>query len=147
MVADSRRCCGMAAQRSRGCRSGDRRRLHLQLRERDTHYQNGIDSHVDVGVAQFLSEQLYLGVAGYAYVQVSGDSGSGARLGDFKSRIFAVGPQVGFQFEALGLTWHTVFRADFEFKEKNRAAGWNTFATLVIPVSAPPPHSADEPPD
>ena len=32
------------------------------------------------------------------YYELSGDSGSGAVLGDFKSRVYSVGPQAGFFF-------------------------------------------------
>ena len=35
---------------------------------------------------------------GYVYNQLTGDSGSGATLGEYKSRIAALGPQIGFLF-------------------------------------------------
>ena len=34
----------------------------------------------------------------YPYQQLAGDSGAGATLSDFKSRVLAVGPQIGFLF-------------------------------------------------
>ena len=61
----------------------------------DTHYRNGIDSHIDWGASQFLNEQVHVGLVGYFYYQLTGDSGSGATLGDFKSRVSAIGPQIG----------------------------------------------------
>jgi hypothetical protein len=51
----------------------------------DTHYQNGVDAHLDWGASQFLSEHWHVGLVGYAYQQITGDSGAGARLGDFNS--------------------------------------------------------------
>jgi hypothetical protein len=46
----------------------------------DTDYKNGIDWHVDWGASHFLSKQMFVGIAGYYYHQLTGDSGSGQRL-------------------------------------------------------------------
>ena len=56
----------------------------------DTDYKNGVDFHLDMAASQFLSKQLLVGVVGYAYQQLTGDSGSGDRVGPFKSRVFGV---------------------------------------------------------
>lgn len=37
---------------------------------------------------------------GYHYQQLSGDSGSGATLGDFKGRVTAIGPGLSGSFQA-----------------------------------------------
>ncbi|MGB5985688.1 MAG: transporter [Desulfobacterales bacterium] len=58
----------------------------------DTDYETGTEFHIDFVANQFLSEAFALGVRGYYYKQIEGDSGSGATLGDFKSESFAVGP-------------------------------------------------------
>ncbi|WP_245445151.1 transporter [Pseudaminobacter soli (ex Li et al. 2025)] len=42
-----------------------------------------------------MNEHLQLGVVGYAYQQLSGDSGQGAVLGPFESRVFGIGPEIG----------------------------------------------------
>ena len=68
----------------------------------DTNYQSGIDAHLDWGLSQFVSEQTHVGLVGYFFYQLTGDSGSGAVLGDFKSRVNGVGPQVGHLFEMGG---------------------------------------------
>jgi hypothetical protein len=39
-------------------------------------------------------------LAGYVYQQVTGDSGAGAKLGDFKGRSVGIGPQIGIFFPA-----------------------------------------------
>ena len=44
-----------------------------------TNYQSGVDFHLDWGASQFLSKQFFIGLVGYAYDQVSADSGSGDR--------------------------------------------------------------------
>ncbi len=65
----------------------------------DTTYQNWVDAHLDLAASQFINEQLYVGVVGYAFNQLTNDSGAGARLGGFKSRVAGIGPQVGYNFE------------------------------------------------
>jgi hypothetical protein len=53
---------------------------------------------LELGASQFLNEHLFVGVAAYYYQQISGDSGTGAVLGRFKSRLAGAGPQVGYLF-------------------------------------------------
>ena len=65
--------------------------LTYNFENEDTNYQNGIDGHIDWAASQFLNEQLHIGLVGYIYYQLSGDSGSGAVLGDFESRVYSVG--------------------------------------------------------
>jgi hypothetical protein len=40
-----------------------------------TGYTSGIDSHLDWGASQFLTKQLQVGLVGYFYEQLTGDSG------------------------------------------------------------------------
>src|SRR4029078_2437546 len=61
-----------------------------------TDYQHGIDMHWYWGASQFLSKQLQVGLVGYLYNQLSCDSGSGDRVGCFKSRVAGIGPQIGY---------------------------------------------------
>ncbi len=58
----------------------------------DTDYQTGTEFHLDFTANQFLSETFALGIRGYYYNQFTGDSGSGARLGDFQGESFGLGP-------------------------------------------------------
>jgi Putative MetA-pathway of phenol degradation len=64
-------------------------------------YQNGIDSHLDWAASHFLSKNVLIGVVGYYFQQLTGDSGTGATLGDFKGRVVGIGPQIGFMFPAI----------------------------------------------
>jgi hypothetical protein len=57
-----------------------------------TDYKTGTEFHVDFMANQFLAETFAVGVRGYYYQQLTGDSGSGAVLGDFKSESFGIGP-------------------------------------------------------
>jgi hypothetical protein len=58
----------------------------------DTNYKTGTEFHVDATVNQFLSESFAIGLRGYYYDQLTGDSGSGAQLGDYKSESYGAGP-------------------------------------------------------
>ena len=99
----------------------------------DTDYRNGIDGHIDWAASQFLNEHVHVGVVGYAYQQLTGDSGSGAVLGDFKSRVFGVGPQVGYKFAVNEATAGYVnLKGYYEFGAKNRPEGWNVWLTLAF---------------
>ena len=60
----------------------------------DTDYQSGDEVHVDYIFNQFLSESWAVGVHGFFYRQVSGDSGDGAVLGDFKAEASGIGPAI-----------------------------------------------------
>jgi hypothetical protein len=99
----------------------------------DTHYQNGVDSHIDWAVSQFLNE-LYVGVAGYGYWQLTGDRGDGAILGANKGRVYGMGPEAGYFFPFSGSKGVVSFRVNWDFGEQNRAAGWNTFVSLLLPL-------------
>jgi len=59
-----------------------------------TEYQSGNEFHVDFMVNQFLAKNFAVGAQGYYYDQVSGDSGSGAKLGSFKGRSLGFGPSL-----------------------------------------------------
>jgi hypothetical protein len=98
----------------------------------DTDYQNGIAAHVDWGASQFLSEQWHVGLVGYFYYQITGDSGAGAVLGDFKSSVSAIGPQVGYLFEMDGRQAYLNLKAYSEFDAKNRPEGWNAWLILAM---------------
>ncbi|HXX84531.1 MAG TPA: transporter [Casimicrobiaceae bacterium] len=99
-----------------------------------TEYKNGIDSHLDWAASRFVSANWELGVAGYVYYQLTGDSGGGAKLGPFKSRAAAVGPEIGYQFTVGGQQWYANLRAYWEFWAQNRYQGYAIFATLNIPL-------------
>jgi len=101
-----------------------------------TDYQNGIDSHLDWSVSKFLSAAWEVGIAGYVYYQLTGDSGNGDMVGPFKSRVAAVGPQVGYTFKVGGQPWVANLRGYCEFWAENRYEGYAVFATLNIPLSS-----------
>ena len=66
-----------------------------------TDYKNGDAFTWEWAVGKAWTNGLKIGVAGYAYQQITGDSGSGAKLGPFKGRVFGVGPQIVYNTELL----------------------------------------------
>lgn len=57
-----------------------------------TNYRTGAEFHMDFSASQFLMESFAVGVRGYVYRQMTGDSGSGAVLGGFKGEAVGIGP-------------------------------------------------------
>jgi len=103
----------------------------------DTQYQSGIDFHLDWGASQFLSKQLFVGLVGYAYQQITDDFGQRPVLGGFQSRVIGVGPQIGFLFPVGDMQGYLNLKGYGEFDAANRPAGWNTWLTFSISPMAP----------
>ena len=99
-----------------------------------TNYKNGIDSHMDWSLSQFVSQNWQVGIAGYVYYQLTADSGSGARLGAFKSQVAAIGPQVGYLFNIGKKQAYINLRAYKEFWAQNRVEGYAMISTISIPL-------------
>lgn len=107
------------------------------FKNQDTQYQNGVDFHVDWGASQFLSKQLFVGLVGYGYQQITDDFGQHPILGGFRSRVVGVGPQVGYLFPVEGMQGYLNLKAYGEFAAENRPAGWNAWLTFSISPTAP----------
>lgn len=91
----------------------------------DTDYRNDVDSHIDWAASQFLNEQTHVGVVGYFFQQLSADSGSGAKLGAFKSRVAGIGPEIGYFFPMGKEKGYVNLKGYWEFAAQNRAEGFN----------------------
>jgi hypothetical protein len=103
----------------------------------DTQYQNGIDFHIDWGASQFLSKQLFIGLVGYAYQQITDDFGQHPVLGGMRSRVLGVGPQIGYLFPVGDMQGYLNLKGYGEFDAANRPSGWNTWLTFSISPMAP----------
>ncbi|MEO8320593.1 MAG: transporter [Bradyrhizobium sp.] len=106
--------------------------LTYNFKNQDTQYQNGIDFHIDWGASQFLSKQVFVGLVGYYFQQVTDDFGQSPILGGFRSRVVGVGPQFGYLFPVADLQGYLNLKAYREFDAANRPSGWNTWLTLSI---------------
>lgn len=107
------------------------------LKNPDTQYKDGIDFHFDWGASHFLTKQLFVGIAGYAYQEITDDSGQNPILGRFRSRALGVGPQIGYNFPVGNMQGFLGLRGYGEFDTANRAHGWNTWLTFTISPSEP----------
>jgi hypothetical protein len=103
-----------------------------------THYQSGVDFHLDWAMSHQLSEQVSAGIVGYVYQQLGCDSGSGNTVGCFRTRIFGMGPQLAIRFPIGEMQGSLSLKAYGEFGAKNTPQGWNTFLTFAISPAAAP---------
>lgn len=110
--------------------------LTYNFKNPDLQYTNGVDWHFDWGASQFFTKQVHAGLVGYVYQQLTADHGSGATLGDFKSRVFGIGPQVGFLFPIGDMQGYLNLKGYGEFGARNRPEGWNVWLTFAISPSA-----------
>jgi hypothetical protein len=106
--------------------------LTYNFRNPHTDYQNGLDWHTDLEASPFLSKQFYVGAVGYSFNQLTGDTGSGATLGPYLSRIAAVGPEAGILFPVGEMQGSLNLRGYWEFAAQNRSSGWNTWLVFSI---------------
>lgn len=102
----------------------------------DTDYKTGTEFHLEGAIVQNLSKQLGIGLNGYFYDQVTGDSGSGARLGPFEGRVAALGPVVNYNFQVGKIPVSTSLKYFHEFDAKNRLEGDAGYFTLTMPLPA-----------
>jgi hypothetical protein len=101
------------------------------------HYTSGVDSHLDLGASQFLTDKFFIGVVGYYYQQLTADQGQPPILGAFESRVRAAGPQLGYNFDlGNGATLSTNLRGYAEFDAHDRTQGYAIFASATVPLSA-----------
>jgi hypothetical protein len=100
-------------------------------------YQNGVDFHLDWGASQFLSKEVFVGLAGYFFNQLTGDGGPGARLGPFESRVAGIGPQLGTFIPMGGAQAFLGLKGYKDFGSQNRPPGWNFWVTFAISPAPP----------
>jgi hypothetical protein len=102
-----------------------------------THYQSGIDVHLDWGVSRLLTKQLQIGLVGYLYNQASCDGGSGDRVGCFQSRVAGAGGQLGYTVPMGDIEATVNVKAYKEFAAANRPEGWNLWLTYALSPAEP----------
>jgi hypothetical protein len=101
-----------------------------------TDYRTGTEFHVEWALIQHLSKTCAIGLAGYHYQQVTGDSGAGAVLGDFEGRVTALGPVLTQSFQLGNIPVSTELKYLREFDAKNRVEGDVGFLTINIPLAS-----------
>ena len=110
----------------------------LTYNSRNTHtdIQSGIDAHIDFAASKFLWKDLHVGLVGYYFQQLTGDSNQPFDLGDFRGRVAAAGPQIGYLFPAGDLQGYVNLKGFREFAVENRPEGWNVWLTLALSPKA-----------
>jgi hypothetical protein len=112
----------------------------------DTNYNSGNEVHLEMAAKQHLPNHFALGLVGYWNQQLTADSGGPALLGDFKGRVFGVGPSLSYTFTGskehpvtLDLRWY------HEFGAQNRVEGDAVYFTLSVPlgITSKPPADTD----
>lgn len=98
----------------------------------DTDYQTGQELHIDYMINQFLSESCAIGIHGFYLKQVSGDSGDGARLGDFKGEAAGVGPAVLWSTKGLGREVTIIAKWLHEYHAERRIEGDHVFVSFAM---------------
>jgi hypothetical protein len=110
----------------------------------DTDYKSGTELHFE-GAAMFhASRTVSFGVNGYALKQITGDSGSGAVLGDFEGQVFALGPAMDVTFLVGNRPVSTNLRFFYEFGAENRMEGQAGYLNFAVPLGALPAGHATE---
>jgi hypothetical protein len=104
-----------------------------------TNYKTGNEFHFEWAVDQHFNKQFDAGIVGYYYDQVTGDSGSGATIGDFKGRAVAIGATIGWNFAVGKLPVSTRIKYYHEFDVTNRAQGDAVLLTISVPLSITKP--------
>jgi hypothetical protein len=105
-----------------------------------TDYETGTEFHLEGAVSKIFSPQFNVGLTGYYYNQITGDSGSGARLGDFEGEVAAIGGTLGYNFQLGKLPVSTRLKYYHEFEVENRLEGDAGYFTVAMPLwVAPPP--------
>lgn len=103
-----------------------------------TQYLTGTEFHLEWSASKYLSQQFSIGIVGYFYDQLTGDSGRGDRIGPFKGRVTALGGQIGYTFKVGEIPLSTNVRVLREFDVTNRFEGTATYLTISAPLWVAP---------
>ena len=104
-----------------------------------TNYQTGDQFYLDGTLAQHLpmfGGFVGAGANGFFYQQITGDSGSGARLGGFKGMTAGVGPAISYAYTVGGLDVAAEFKWLPEVGVSNRFDGNTLWFKLAVSFGA-----------
>lgn len=68
--------------------------FNFNTENNSTNYQSGHEFYLDFTVDKRFKNGFGVGATGFVFQQITGDGGSGARLGSFKGRDFGLGPVI-----------------------------------------------------
>ncbi|MEQ1520078.1 MAG: transporter [Aestuariivirga sp.] len=99
-----------------------------------TDYKTGTEFHWEGSLTKKIGDSFYIGALGYYYNQLTGDSGDGAALGDFKGEVAAIGATVGLDYKLGQTPVSTRIRYYHEFDAINRVEGDAVFLSTSFPL-------------
>lgn len=100
-----------------------------------TDYRTGTEFHVEWAATKSLSKEFSVGLVGYHYQQLTGDSGPGATLGDYKGRVTALGGTLAYTFTVGKTPISTRLKVFREFNTENRMQGTLGYVTVAMPLT------------
>jgi hypothetical protein len=107
-----------------------------------TDYNTGTEFHAEASLEYAVSPQFSIGAQVYHFQQMTGDSGTGAKLGPFEGRVTGVGATAAYNFQ-IGRTPVTARARVFtEFGVENRLEGTAAMFSLTVPLSMQLPAGA-----
>lgn len=99
-----------------------------------TDYTTGNEFHAEWAVTKMLTKQFSVGLVGYYYDQITGDSGPGARLGAFEGRVTALGGTIAYNFQLGELPLSARIKVYREFDVVHRLEGTAGYFTVALPL-------------
>jgi hypothetical protein len=97
-----------------------------------TNYQSGNDFHFEWAIGREIAQGLVVGIVGYDYRQLNGDSGSGALLGPFKGSVDAIGAGLSYTTLIQKTPLVLNFRHYEEFNAERRMDGRMTIFSGTV---------------
>jgi hypothetical protein len=108
-------------------------------RNHATDYDSGNDLHLELSAERTFTRQFAAGLFGYQFVQISGDSGPGAKLGPFKGQVTGLGGTMAYN-TVMGRSPATFrLRVAQEFWNENRLKGTAVMVSFSLPLSVKMP--------
>jgi hypothetical protein len=104
----------------------------FNARNNATDYRTGTESHFEWAVGKHFGESISLGVAGYHYLQLTDDTGSGATLGAFRGRNNGIGPALNFATQIGGHVTVLSLRQFWEYEAARHFEGTLSTAALTV---------------
>jgi hypothetical protein len=97
-----------------------------------TNYQSGDDFHWEWAIGFECVKGLVVGVVGYDYRQIAGDSGSGDKIGPFMGSVDAVGPGLSYStvIDKRPVTFNLRYYHEYDFE--HRVHGDSTLASATV---------------
>jgi hypothetical protein len=108
-----------------------------------TDYKTGTEAHFEASIERIFSPKFSAGLQAYRFVQLSGDSGTGAVLGPNKGRVTGIGATAAYNFPLGEMPATARLRVFEEFEAERRLEGTSVMLSLTVPLSMKLPPGAE----